>query len=187
MQRNLSGVLIGALLFVAGVVVTLVFVRSAPPDGGLASVVVYQDWRLGCPEMKTPAVPCELDQDVLDARTRSPLVHLAIGTSPAGRVLAITVPHGVLLPPGMALLLGTAPAKALSYNYCDQSGCIAALPMDDTLEKTLRSADKGQVTIASLQGKPLGIPFSLKGVKEGLDALDNSAARRGSWWRRLFS
>jgi invasion protein IalB len=189
MQRNLIPALVGALLFFAGVLVTLAVERAAPPNGGLASVIVYDDWRLGCPAMddKSAAGSCELDQDVLDARTRTPLVHLAIGQTPAGRVLAITVPHNVLLPPGMALLLGKGPAKAAAYDFCDSSGCIAAIPMDAALEKSLRDADKGQVTIASLQGKPAGIPFSVHGVKDGLSALDKSAARRGSWWRRLFS
>ena len=188
MRRKLIPALIGALLFFAGFLVTLAVERTAPPDVGLASVIVYDDWRLGCPAMgKSAALPCELDQDVLDARSRSPLLHLAIGQTPSGRVLAITVPHNVLLPPGMALLLGKNPAKAVAYDFCDASGCIAAIPMDAALEKALHDADKGQVTIASLQGKPAGIPFSLRGVKDGLSALDKSAARRGSWWRRLFS
>jgi hypothetical protein len=43
------------------------------------------------------------------------------------------------------------------------------------------------VLFAGLDGKPVGLPFSVKGFNDASAAFDTAEARRHSWWRRLWS
>ena len=46
---------------------------------------------------------------------------------------------------------------------------------------------QARVLLAGMDGKPVGLPFSVKGFNEAAAAFDTAEARRHSWWRRFWS
>src|ERR1700742_4749917 len=68
---------------------------TSPPD--LATISVYDDWRLACPQLSQKDAGCELQQDVLDSRSHTELARLSIFSLKSEKTLLITVPFNVLL------------------------------------------------------------------------------------------
>jgi len=148
-------------------------------------IMVYEDWRLVCPPAGQQT--CHADQDVVDGRTGAVLARLVIAGSSGARMVTITLPHNLLIPPGVALKVGTAPAQAFPYDLCDRVGCIVPIKVDANGEAKLRRAQRGSITVVNAENKPAAILFSLRGLGNALDASDRAMSARTSWWRKLFS
>jgi invasion protein IalB len=161
----------------------------SPPD--LATISVYDDWRLACPQLTQKDGSCEIQQDVLDAKSHSELARLSIFNMKTDKTLLITVPFNVLLEPGVGIRVGTNKPKFYPFETCNGVGCIVRVAFKDDIVKTFDGASTGnqqmQLVIAGLDGKFVGLPFSLKGYPGSMAAFDTYDAKRRSWWRRLWS
>ena len=159
--------------------------RSAPPDK--PTITIYSDWRLACPSSEQKDASCEMQQDVLDSKTRSELARLSIFQLNGENTLLITVPYNVLLEPGLGLGFGNDKPLVYPYETCNGVGCVVRTKLSDSLRASLGKADSARVLFAGLDGKAVGLPFSKKGFNEASSAYDSAEARRHSWWRRLWS
>jgi len=174
------------LLLVAGGVITLLGQRllgGASPNE--TRVATFTDWRLVCPPV-TPTTPnCALTSDVM-RDTGGILLTLSITDPTPGSTLSLTVPHGVMLEPGLAFTVGNEPVRVRPYETCTNVGCIAVVTVDADLLKALRGNMSGQVSVAAPNSpQPLAIPFSLKGFAEGFGALERAHATRTGFFRFL--
>src|SRR6185312_16908399 len=99
MNSNTVRGAIAALLLIVGLAVGWFGHKAlmSPPD--LATISVYDDWRLACPQFTQKDGSCEIQQDVLDAKTRTELARLSIFNDKTNKTLLITVPFNVLLEP----------------------------------------------------------------------------------------
>lgn len=158
---------------------------SAPPD--IPTVGVYDDWRLACPQSTTKDATCEIQQDVLDAKSHSELARLSIFKLKGESVMLVTVPYNVLLEPGIGLGFGNDKPLVYPFETCNGVGCIVKVPFNDALAKKLSGAPQARILFAGLDGKPVGLPFSLKGFKASYAAYNSKEGQRRSWWRRLWS
>lgn len=154
-------------------------------DDNSTVITVFQDWRLVCPPLGERS--CHADQDVVDGRTGAVLVHLAVDGSNGARGVTITLPHNLLIPPGIALKVGDSTAQAFPYDLCDRVGCIVPIRVDANGEAKLRNAQRGSITVVDAQNKPVTVQFSLRGLGDALDVLDRTASARISWWRKVMS
>lgn len=162
---------------------------TSPPD--LATISVYDDWRLACPQLTQKDGSCEIQQDVLDAKTRTELARLSIFNVKTDKTLLITVPFNVLLEPGVGIRVGDAKPKFYPFESCNGVGCMVRIVFKDDVAKTFDDAAAGskqiQLVIAGLDGKFVGLPFSLKGYQGSMGAFDSNDSKRHSWWSRLWS
>jgi invasion protein IalB len=162
---------------------------TSPPD--LATISVYDDWRLACPQLSQKDGSCEIQQDVLDAKSHSELARLSIFNVKSDKTLLITVPFNVLLEPGVGIRIGTDKPKFYPFETCNGVGCVVRVAFKDDVAKTFGDAAAGnkqiQLVIAGLDGKFVGLPFSLKGYANGLAAFDSNDSKRHSWWARFWS
>jgi invasion protein IalB len=165
---------------------------TAPPD--VPTVSVFQDWRLACPALSEKDGSCEIQQDVLDAHSHTELARLSIfhfkdpnNSNKDGNTLIVTVPFNVLLEPGIGLGLGNDRPRVYPYETCNGVGCIVRIDFDEDLAKAIGAAPQARILFAGLDGKPVGLPFSLKGYSEVTHAFTSAEAKRRSWWRRLWS
>jgi invasion protein IalB len=164
---------------------------SAPPD--VATVSAYQDWRIACPaSTDKETTSCEIRQDVLDAKSHSPLASLAIFRLKGVATMVVTVPLNVLLEPGIGLQFGTDKPRVFPYEVCTEGGCVVRLPFDDSLAKAMLAAarsttSQARILLVGMDAKPAALPFSLKGYKDVINVFDSTEAKRHSWWRRLWS
>ncbi|HEV2651259.1 MAG TPA: invasion associated locus B family protein [Rhizomicrobium sp.] len=164
---------------------------AAEPD--VATISVFQDWRLACPKLSDETSSCELQEDVLDARSRSELARISFFKAKDGKQqMIITVPFNVLLQPGLGLQLDSnakPPGKPTVYPYetCSSVGCLVRVSVDDAFLDKLRDAKDARLLVAGLDGKAVGLPFSLKGFPETLAAYRNNEGKRHSAWSRFWS
>ena len=161
-------------------------VLAGPAD--VPTMMVYQDWRLLCPASKDKDNSCELSQDVINERAHARVARLVVlKDKDKSTVLAVTVPLEVLLEPGMGLKIGEDQPRIYQYKTCTEEGCLAVIPVDDQIEKSLGKASDAGVIVAGQDGKAVELPFSMKGYAEARHAFLNNEAKRKSWWRRLWS
>jgi invasion protein IalB len=165
---------------------------AGPED--VPTMTVYQDWRLTCPSTKEKDATCRLSQDVVDSQSGQSIASLVYfkdvpkdKTKESSMVLAVTVPLGVLLEPGVGMKLGADDMKVYQYKTCTQSGCIAVIPVNDDMLKTIKNAQVAELAVVGRDGKAVPLPFSIKGFTDAYDSYSNSEARHSSWWWRLWS
>ncbi|MEI9886223.1 MAG: invasion associated locus B family protein [Rhizomicrobium sp.] len=179
---------IAAVLLVLGLIVGWFGHKAAhsPPD--IPTVAVYDDWRVLCPQTTTKDATCEIQQDVLDAKSHSELARLSVFKVKDADTLLVTVPFNVLLEPGIGIGLGNSDKpRVFPFETCNGVGCLVRIPFDEKLASDISGAQQPRILFAGLDGKPVGLPFSLKGYKDALAAYNNAEAKRRSWWRRLWS
>jgi len=124
---------IAVLLLVAGGLITLLGERAlgGGPAANEVRISTFQDWRVICPPV-TPTTPnCALTSDVL-RDTGGVLLTLSIVDPAPGSQLSLTVPHGVMLDPGLGFTIGTEPTRVRPFETCTNQGCIAMVTMDAT-------------------------------------------------------
>ena len=177
---------LAVLLLVAGGVITLLgqgLLGGGSPNE--TRVTTFSDWRLVCPPV-TPATPnCALTTEVM-RDTGGTFLTLSMTDPKPGSTLSLTVPHGVMLEPGIAFTVGNEPARVRPYETCTNVGCIALVTVDADLLKALEANMNGQVSVAAPNNpQPLAIPFSLKGFAEGYGALERASARRTGFFSFL--
>ena len=101
-------------------------------------------------------------------------------------VLAVNVPLNVLLEPGIGLKFGND-NKTYPFKTCLEGGCVAMVPVDEQLEKTIAGTSDAAISVARLDGKTVQLPFSTKGFADARKAYKSFDAKRSSWWWRLWS
>ena len=180
---------VAAVLLVVGLIVGW-FVHKAvasPPD--IPTVAVYQDWRIACPISTDKDATCEVQQDVLDSKSHTELARIAIFHLKGASKMVVTVPFNVLLEPGIGLALGADKDKPRLYQFetCTDVGCVVNIDFDAGLEKAIAAAPNARILFAGLDGKPVGLPFSIKGYKDVMAVYNNTEAKRHSWFKRMFS
>ena len=170
---------IAVLLLVAGGVITLLGERAlSGPVANEVRISTFQDWRVICPPV-TPTTPnCALTSDVT-RDTGGVLLTLSLVDPAPGSQLSLTVPHGVMLDPGLGFAIGNEPTRVRPYETCTNQGCIAMVTMDADTLKSLNGNIEGRVAVAAPNNpQPVVIPFSLKGFADGYGALQRAKARR---------
>jgi invasion protein IalB len=165
---------------------------AGPAD--VPTMSVFQDWRLTCPSTKEKDSTCRLSQDVIDSQSGQAVASLVyvkdiVKDKPkdGSMVLAVTVPLNVLLEPGLGLKLGADDMKVFQYKTCTQAGCVAVIPMDVGMQKTLLAAQVAEIAVVGRDGKAVPLQFSTKGFSDAYDAYADNEARHSSWWWRLWS
>lgn len=152
------------------------------------TVTTFDDWRVICPSAATTGQHCQIEQDSVDTKTRSPVARLAIAMDKEKPVLLATVPLGAALEPGAVFNFGSDPTRVIPYRVCTSAGCIAETPMDAKLQAGFDDGKDGKLVFvfAANAGKPIEVPVSLKGFAAAQSAYRSAEAKRGSWfWRML--
>lgn len=159
-------------------------VLAAPPD--VATVAVYDDWRIGCPKLSDKKNNCTLVQDIIDNKAGREIAHLTLVDEKDGRELVITVPYDVLLPPGIGMQLGKDKVRVYPYKTCDMNGCIAVVKVDDALIKALTPQRDAKLLVAQLDNKVAALPFSLKGFAAAEAAHASFKSKQNNWLARIM-
>lgn len=178
--------LIGAGILVVGVLVGWIGRGTLAGSPDLPNMTVYQDWRLACPTYKDKE-SCRMSQDIVDTRDGRPIVNLMVYTEKDKdkhdtTTLAVNVPLNVALDPGLQLKIG-GNTQTYQYKTCTEAGCVAFVPVDAGLEKSIGGAKDAAVSVTRLDGKAIPLPFSSKGFTDARKAFRQFDAKRSWWWR----
>lgn len=169
MKKTITVTTVIAVTLAAGLA-TSVRADTAKPTADRA----FGDWVLHCTKPKTGEEACALHQKVLSAKTKLPVAAFALARHKDSHELrlAVILPLGLDIPAGVSGKAGAAPL-AFAVQTCVRRGCVANTQVDDRLLEALRATDSFTTTF-KMRGvsEPTTVPVSLKGLGDGLKALE---------------
>jgi invasion protein IalB len=130
----------------------------------------FRDWRLACAD-----AGCAIRSAVHGA-DGSEVLSVAATRGGADAGLAFRTPLPLLLPDGLTLTLGDAPARVLPWRTCDAAGCSAESTLEPDLLAGLRRERTAEATLTLLDGVRVRLPVSLLGFSAAWEALESAAA-----------
>jgi len=87
-------------------------------------------------------------------------------------VLVITLPLGVLLPPGIQIGIDEEKKGIrVPFAQCTQAGCQARMALDDKMVTKMKAGKQMIVAFLTTQQKQLGFPISLSGFTAAIGSL----------------
>ena len=136
----------------------------------------FGDWVIEChqatPE-KVDTNTCVLTQTVVDKDKKLKLLKIIMGQGKDDAFITALVPLGISISAGVSITLDQNKSFPLILKTCIPQGCIAATKLDSKLLKAIKSGDKISVSFTMKPAeKPIAVGGSLKGVHEGLKAIN---------------
>jgi invasion protein IalB len=187
MMRQSRLVLVALVLIVVGAGAMFWKSGSSSSDGPNMATFGFQDWLVRCQAVKDKA-GCGITQKILDQRSGQPVLQLAMASQAGAYQLAVVVPLGVSVPDGVTMQIGDTTRK-IAYTQCLPGGCVAPLAADAALIDKMKSATDARVGVVDRSGKPIAVPFSLKGFGPAFDKMESKGGLAGSgasWWTSLL-
>lgn len=86
------------------------------------------------------------------------------------KTLLIAVPPGILVQPGMRVVIDKGKPEEVKYRICFPNACYADLDLSDQMAGDLKKGNLLIVTALNLQQKPTGYPFRLDTFKAALES-----------------
>ena len=157
----------GALM--AGLILSGTALPAAAQDETRPDEIIG-DWRLKClTDPNTQNEACVLLQDIVAESDNKPVMQVAIGFwGPERRRGAlITLPLGVILPPGIELSVDGGVVGQVPFFACPPNGCQVHAVLDDNLLNRFKKGNKGLVKFQTRDGQTIPVEFSLSGFTAG--------------------
>lgn len=137
----------------------------------------FKDWIKECEKLKDPEGKeielCQISQTLTNTEINQPMLKVAAGYVPGKEdaVMIITLPLGVILPPGVQLTVGEGKAARVPITTCLPQGCQAGVQLDKEFTARLKKGSKMIVTFLGPDGKQINAPISLSGFTAGIDSI----------------
>jgi invasion protein IalB len=198
MNNNIERLAIGGGALVLGLLLGWGLRGVATYNVATETTTPYQDWRTYCPPAATENVSCELMGDVRDTTATGDVKPIVARISvikdfrnkenPGLETIALTLPLNVLLDPGVGLQIGKEPVKVFKYRTCNNVGCIAIAPLDETILDAMQSGAETRISFTGAQpnDKARTLTVSYNGFDDAHSAYKRGNSRRDSWFWRLF-
>ena len=185
-RRHPVGILCAALaLLLTGAAETGFFISDAAAQDAKEAALQqqfggevkgqYGDWQYVCkpPPPGAKNEVCALVQSVTaEDRKNVGLTIYFQKFSNGAKVLRVFAPVGVLLPPGIGLKVDGADIGHAPFLRCHTFACYAQVTVDDKLIDKLKSGKTAIFIIFQTEEAGIGIPISLAGFGDGLNALN---------------
>ena len=134
----------------------------------------HGDWQVVCkpPPAGAKGEVCALVQSVsAEDRQNVGLTIYFQKFSNGSRVLRVFAPLGVLLPTGIGLKIDNADVGHAPFLRCQSFACYAQVVADDTLVGKFKNGKTAMFVIFQSEEAGIGIPVSLNGFAQAIDAL----------------
>ncbi|MDE1149899.1 MAG: invasion associated locus B family protein [Azospirillaceae bacterium] len=131
-------------------------------------------WSKACTKTDAGAEICYVEQFAIATPQNVMMLHVRLGyIGPEGKPrLILATPLGVLLQPGITLVVDQDKPLTLPFDGCQPGGCVAAADLEDG--KVLDRFTNGKVlAVRYINGdkSPIDIPVQLAGLSAALKAL----------------
>ena len=181
MKQSTAIALLAAAVLLAAVVLGLIYWRTTGvttvtnrPAGVPAlpaDAKTFDGWAMVCGNDAQGAHHCTLLMRVIDDKTKTLLLRLAVQRGPQGRaLLTILLPPNVQVPAGVQITPGAAPAFSVPILNCTAQACNALGVLDDNLVKIMGAAQTSTVQFVTGGGQPLKYTLPTKGFDRGYAA-----------------
>jgi invasion protein IalB len=161
-------------IFVPAAVLTLLAQLSqaaAAPAQPPPEPQTFQDWNVRCVAGSLP--PCEMLQTVQDKAGKR-LLRLSVVYLPRrdSYIIRLVTPLGISIARGVRITASSFSSQAIPFLRCDGAGCYVEGAIETgALDSLERGAPQAKVTIASLDGRDIALPFSLRGFADARGAM----------------
>lgn len=114
-----------------------------------------------------------LKSDAAGQENKDTLLVFSVTRAPDGQglVAVFSLPLGVYLPSGMALVFDGEQSLRLAFETCNQTGCHAGLRLSAELEELLKITDRLEILFNNQEQKTLKLPLYLAGFEQASQAL----------------
>ena len=157
--------------------------QAAPEGPGTPYVVKTEgDWTLRCFRTETGNDPCEIYQLLKDANGNN-IADISIVSLPAGgqAVAGATImtPLDTILPPGVAIKIDNAEAKAYPFMFCAPPGCFVRYGMTPAELDALKKGNAATIAVVPLSApnQKVEVKMSLKGFTAAFDELSKTGSK----------
>lgn len=143
---------------------------------------LYGDWGVRC-YAAASASPCEMQEVVTQNKTGQRVMSTSIAYAPAQNryVFQLSVPLGVSLAKGARIVADGYNGAPMAFRRCDRGGCyVEGLIDTKTLDALQAATGAGKIEIVSPTGKPIDLPFSLKGFADARKAMTDMARSKAA-------
>lgn len=161
------------LVMAASVMAVFVTTTAAQAEDGTVKAQ-HGDWQVVCkpPPAGAKTEVCALVQSVSaeDRQNVGLTIYFQKFTN-GSRVLRVFAPLGVLLPTGIGLKIDNADVGHAPFLRCQSFACYAQVVADDTLVGKFKTGKTAMFVIFQSEEAGIGIPVSLNGFAQAIDAL----------------
>jgi invasion protein IalB len=146
---------------------------SEPAKIRRAETIVDDNWTVTCAETDQGGAKrqCSAVLKIAQRDTNGAqriIFTWVIGHQDGKLVSALSMPSGVLIPPGVQIKIGDKESRKLGYSLCQPDHCEALLPLDDQIVKSLDSAATAEVTIYAVNGAEAKFTVNMKGFTQAV-------------------
>lgn len=154
----------------------------APTTTPEPAPVPERAWAVACAETAVGAPrDCALSTQVMLQPQNQPLARVVLARQPETRSLGLVfqLPHGALLPAGMAWQVDEGETQRLAFQSSDAGGVYAGVPVADDLLATLRRAGVLRLSfVIAARREQVMMPIPLAGFSDAV--AEFLAAERGA-------
>jgi invasion protein IalB len=124
------------------------------------------DWQVQC-EGTGAALDCRVAQTIVARQTNQLLLSVVVRRPPKETpALMLHLPHGLFLPAGVTVQVGTGKPQPLAIQTCDQRGCYAGQPLANDMLAAMQKADQLTVAFQDLKKQPISVRLALQGFRD---------------------
>jgi invasion protein IalB len=108
---------------------------------------------------------CEATQEIRLKTTQQLLVATVVSLASDNKqpTMLIKLPHGLFLPDGVSINLGTRSPQQLRIQTCDAAGCYAGMPISADMLSALQSEQEMTVSFEDLERRRITVRVMLVG------------------------
>lgn len=134
----------------------------------------FGNWLVRCgPQENSPEKGCFLFQNVVLKEGGQRVLQVAVGFvgETPEPIALLSLPLGISLPPGAKMSIDGDKQYQLQIERCEVNGCRAGLKLPQNLIERFQLGSSLSVQFHDAQRRPIEVPLSLDGFKEGYEAL----------------
>jgi invasion protein IalB len=144
---------------------------AAAADDG--SDQAYGDWTLQCLGAGASGIPCQVMHRSLSPDKKQVIVVMSMAYFPKGEVtkLQLALPLGFSVQDGVKLDFGEGYSTTAKVSRCTAQGCLVEGNGAPEMIAAMRKGKAATVTVRTVEGSEIKLPFSLAGFAEAYDAM----------------
>ena len=132
-------------------------------------------WDFACTAVGAAApLQCRMTQELFATESRQRVLAITVTAAPGGTSsveMTLALPHGALLPPGLALKIDEQEPVKVAIESSNAAGVYARVALDGELGTAVKRGQQMTVGVTNRAGKLVQIPVSLAGFSAALKRL----------------
>lgn len=143
--------------------------QSATPEPGTDAT--FADWKMEC--LPAAAIPCQVVNRALspDQKQVIMVISMAYAKKSNETQIQMALPLGFAVQAGVSIDVGESYKVVIQVSRCTAQGCLVEWAAAPDMIVAMEKGKIGSVSIQTVEGAKIGLPFSLSGFGEAYNAM----------------